>query len=193
MDAPKALPRRVSVVGSTGTGKTTFGRELARILGVPFVELDALAWGPGWTMVPAERFQALVAEAVSGEAWVVDGNYGGRGARELVWAKADTIIWLDFGLRVIFPRLWRRTIARIRDQAELWPGTGNRETIRAAFFTRESLFWWALKTHRSRRRNYLRSLALPGYADRAVLRFTDPLDADRWIAALPPSPGRSRG
>ncbi|MDO8506582.1 MAG: AAA family ATPase [Candidatus Limnocylindria bacterium] len=181
MDAPKTPLRRVSVVGSTGTGKTTFGRELARIMGVPFVELDALNWGPNWTMIPPERFQALTSEAISPAAWVVDGNYGGRGVRELVWAKADTIIWFDFGLGVIFRRLWQRTTLRIRDGAELWPGTGNRETIRGAFFSRESLFWWALKTHRARRRNYARLLALPQYADRTVLRFTRPADADRWL------------
>ena len=183
MDPPKALLRRVSVVGSTGTGKTTFGRELARIMGVPFVELDALAWGPSWTMIPTERFQARAAEAIAGDAWVVDGNYGGRGVRELVWARADTIIWLDFGLPVIFRWLWKRTTLRIRDGAELWPGTGNRETIRDAFFSRESLFWWALKTHRARKRSYARLLALPRYADRTVLRFTKPADADRWLAA----------
>ena len=49
MDLPNAAPRRVSIVGSTGTGKTTFGRELAAILAVPFVELDALFWGPNWS------------------------------------------------------------------------------------------------------------------------------------------------
>ena len=134
-------PRRVSVVGSTGTGKTTFARDLAAILGVPHIELDALAWAPNWRLVDAETLQARVRGAIAGDAWVVDGNYGGRGARQLVWARADTIIWLDFSLFVIYARLLRRTVARIRDGAELWPGTGNRETIRGAFLSRESLFW----------------------------------------------------
>ncbi|TME62901.1 MAG: AAA family ATPase, partial [Chloroflexi bacterium] len=50
------MSRRISVVGTTGSGKTTFARELARRLGVPHVELDALAWGPNWTLVPVEVF-----------------------------------------------------------------------------------------------------------------------------------------
>ena len=183
MDAPKPALRRVSVVGSTGTGKTMFGRELARIMDVPFVELDALNWGPNWTMVSPEIFQARTAAAIAGDVWVADGNYGGRGVRELVWEKADTIIWLDFGLPVIFRRLWKRTTLRIRDGAELWPGTGNRQSARMAFLSRESLFWWALKTHRSRRKNYAQLLALPQYADRTILRFLKPAEADRWLAA----------
>jgi adenylate kinase family enzyme len=183
--------RRVSVVGSTGTGKTTFGRELAALMGVPFVELDALNWGPRWTMVDAERFQALARDAIAGDAWVVDGNYGGRGVRDLVWAKADTIIWLDYSLAVIFPRLFRRTLARLRDPKELWPGTGNRESFRGAFLSRGSLFWWALKTHRPRRRGYTRLLALPQYASAEKVRFREPSAAERWLDAQR-APGAAR-
>ena len=175
--------RRVSVVGSTGSGKTTFGRVLARILDVPFVELDAINWGPNWTMIGAERFQARTAEAISGDAWVVDGNYGGQGVRDLVWAKADTIIWLDYSLPVIFRRLWTRSTARIRSQEEIWPNTGNRESIRETFASRESLFWWALKGYRARRRNYPLLLARPQYAAAAKLRFRTPRDAERWLEA----------
>jgi adenylate kinase family enzyme len=183
MDLPEAPPRRVSVVGSTGTGKTTFARELARILDVPHTELDAIVWQPNWTLLPREEFRARVAERLAAPGWVVDGNYGGAEVRPMVWALADTIIWLDFSLPVIFVRLWRRTIARLRDREELWPGTGNRETIRNAFFSRGSLFWWALKTYWRRKRNYARLLAAPEYAHVTRLRLRSPAEAQRWLAA----------
>jgi len=171
------------VVGSTGTGKTTFARELAGVLRVPHVECDALFWEPAWRMAERETFLARIDAATSGEAWVADGNYGGMGAREIVWARADTVIWLDFSLHVILARLWRRTIARIRDRAELWPGTGNRESVRNAFFSRESLFVWALKTYRRRRREYPELFARDEYAGLAVHRFREPREAQRWLAA----------
>ena len=178
MEAP---PRRVSIVGSTGTGKTTYARELALALGVPHTELDALAWGPNWTLADAETLQARVRTAIAGDAWVVDGNYGGRGARQLVWARADTIIWLDFSLRVIYANLWRRTVARLRDKQELWPGTGNRETVRNAFFSRDSLFVRALRTYWRRKRNYARLFASPDVAHARTLRFRTPAEARAWI------------
>jgi adenylate kinase family enzyme len=175
--------KRVSVVGGTGTGKTTFGRELARIMDVPFVELDEIVWQPEWKLLEPELFRERVTERIGAPAWVVDGNYGGAGVRDLVWAKADTIIWLDFDITVIFRRLWARTTARIRDGKELWPNTGNRETIRGAFLSRDSLFVWALQTHRARRRNYPRVLELPQYAAATKLRFRTPAEADEWLEA----------
>jgi adenylate kinase family enzyme len=183
--------RRVSVVGSTGTGKTTYARRLAAILGVPHTELDAIVWQPNWTLLPAEEFRARVAERISAPAWVIDGNYGGAAVRPMVWALADTIVWLDFSLPVIYGRLLRRSVARIRDRKELWPGTGNRETIRNAFFSRESLFWWALKSYWRRKRNYAALFARPEYAHIVKLRFTSPGEAERWLQARRLSPARS--
>ena len=74
------------MVGSAGAGKSTTGRELARILGVPFVELDSIYHQPDWVPLPVEEFRRQVAEVAAGDAWVVDGNYSA--ARPLVWARA---------------------------------------------------------------------------------------------------------
>jgi adenylate kinase family enzyme len=167
------------VVGSTGSGKTTFARSLALILGVPHVELDALNWGPNWTMVDEALFRSRVDAAASGDAWVIDGNYGGRGARQIVWGRADTVVWLDPSLPVILARLWRRSVGRIRSHYVLWGG--NRETVRNTFFSRDSLFVWAVKTHRSRKRLYPRELARPEHTGLVVHHFTRPADADRWL------------
>lgn len=180
---------RVSVVGSTGSGKTTFGRELARRLGVSFVELDALNWGPNWTMVPVGVFKERVARAAEGDAWVIDGNYSGRGARDLVWPRADTLIWLDPPLGAIFVRLFRRAVHRSRSGEELWPDTGNRETLRNQFLSRDSLFWWALKTHFRRRRDLPIILARPEFSHLKVHRFRRPADAAAWLDRQPATAG----
>ena len=132
-------------------------------------------------MVDEALFRARVDEATSGEAWVVDGNYGGRGARQIVWGRADTVVWLDPPFPVILARLWRRSVERIRSGYVLWGG--NRETFRNTFLSRDSLFVWALKTHRSRKRLFPQELARPEHAHLDVHRFRHPADAERWLEA----------
>lgn len=175
--------RRVSVVGTTGSGKTTFARALGAVIGATHVELDGLFWEAGWKMAELETFRARVRSAVANERWVADGNYRAAGALELVWSRADTVVWLDYPLGLTLTQLLRRIIARIRDGAELWPGTGNRETVRNAFLNRDPLLWFAMRTHRGRRRRLGEALARPEFAHLTVHRFREPREAARWLEA----------
>jgi hypothetical protein len=156
-------------------------RALAAALGHPHIELDALFWGPRWSMAELPVFRSRVAAVVAGEGWVVDGGYSD--VRDLIWSRADTVVWLDYPLAVTLSRLVRRIAARIRDGSELWPGTGNRETIRNQFFARDPLVWFAIRTHRGRRRRIAEMLARPEYAHLQAHRFTRPADTDRWLQA----------
>lgn len=169
------------MVGTTGSGKTTLARELAAPLGCPYIELDELFWGPGWSMAELPVFRSRVASVVAGDEWVVDGGYSD--VRDLVWARADTVVWLDYPLTVTLSRLVRRIAARIRDGTELWPGTGNRESIRNQVFSRDPLVWFAIRTHHGRRRRIAAMLARPEYAHLVVQRFRQPREADEWLEA----------
>jgi adenylate kinase family enzyme len=137
------------VIGSTGSGKTTFARALAEKLGVPHVEIDALFWQPGWVMTSAEELRLKVEAALGHAGWVVDGNYSSR-LGTFVLDQADEVVWLDLPLRTTWPRLLRRTVRRLRGREEMW-GT-NRETFRNAFLSRNSILVYALQTHGRGRR-----------------------------------------
>ena len=173
--------KRVSVVGDSCSGKTTFSRSLAQLLGVPFVELDALNWRANWTMTDVASFQESTRDATSGDGWVVDGNYGGRGARDIVWPRADTVVWLDLPLLLTLRRMWARTNDRIRRGERLWGG--NQETIRNTFFSRDSLFVWAVTTHRRRRRGYEALMRRPENAHLTFHRLRSPQQVDAFLAA----------
>jgi adenylate kinase family enzyme len=82
--------RRIAVVGTTGPGKTTLARRLAQRLGLRHGERDALYWEPNWTPAATNVFQTHAAQALSGDGWVVDGNYGR--VRDVIWSRADTIV-----------------------------------------------------------------------------------------------------
>jgi chloramphenicol 3-O-phosphotransferase len=78
----EGLPgRRIIVVGPSCAGKTTLAERLAELLGVPFVELDALYWKPGWEESSDEEFVPRVMEATAGDGWVVAAPTIGRRSR----------------------------------------------------------------------------------------------------------------
>jgi adenylate kinase family enzyme len=166
---------KIAVVGTSGSGKTTVARRLAEQHGVPHVELDALHWGPAWTPCPTEEFRGRVQEALAGGAWVADGSYHGK-LGESVLEQADFVVWLDLPFRTVAARTWTRTLRRIRRREELW--SGNRETWRDAFFSRDSLFVWIVTTHRSRRRRYLERLQKYEF-----VRLRSQREIDAWLEA----------
>jgi adenylate kinase family enzyme len=173
--------QRIVVVGITGSGKSTLGMQLAQRLNLPFVELDALHWEANWTPAPLEVFRARVDQALAGQQWVVGGNYSK--ARDLIWIRADTLIWLDYPLYISLWRLLRRSIRRILTQEDLW-GTGNRETWRNQFFSRDALFLWALRSARKAKHHYPKLLAQPEYAHLNVCRLKSPLEAQEWLNSV---------
>ena len=186
--------RRVSVIGTSGSGKSTFARALAEALGVPFTELDALHHGPGWTEASPEELRARVEAAMaSPEGWVIDGNYDTK-IGDLVWEAADTIVWLDLPLRVSLWRLWGRTSRRIRTGEELW--NGNRESWRGALWGRESLFAWTVRSHLRRRRAWPAQLARFGVVrlrtPREVRAFLDGAAASGTPPATPAPAGPAK-
>jgi adenylate kinase family enzyme len=171
--------QRIVVVGTSGSGKTTLAREIARRLSLPHVELDAVHWGPNWTEPPVALFRQKTDEALRGDRWVADGNYGK--VRDLVWGRAELLVWLDYALPLVMGRLLRRTLRRGFTQEELW--NGNRERLRD-MFTRESLLLWALQSHTRHRRVYPTRFQAPEYRHLEVVRLRSPRAAEEWLARL---------
>jgi adenylate kinase family enzyme len=170
--------RRINVVGTSSVGKSTLAASIAALLQVPHVELDALYWEPNWTAAPGELLIERLHLAIAGDGWVVDGNYAML--RDLVWARAEAVVWLDLPLRTILGRYLRRTFRRVTRREELWGG--NRERLSMHLFSRDSLLWWILSTYRRRRREYPPLLA--ARSDLLAVRLRSGRAADRWLADL---------
>lgn len=165
------------MIGTTGSGKTTLARHVADCLGCRHIELDAINWQPNWTELPIDDFRAAVAEAVSAENWVLDGNYSR--VRDIVWERADTIVWLNYSLPVMMLRLWRRTWKRTIGGEVLW--SGNRESLKNHLFTRDSLLLWQLQTYKRRRREYPLLFAQPESAHLRIVVHKSPRATRRWL------------
>ena len=174
---------RISVIGTSGSGKTAFADKLARILHIPHVELDALHWEADWIPAHREVFRSRVREAVGAERWVVDGNYS-KSARDLVWERADTIVWLDFSFTIIIGRLLRRTIYRLVTGEKCC--NGNRERLGLAL-SRDSIILWALQSYKRHRLEYPLLLAAQEQRGAQTVRLHSPKEADRWLTRLAPA------
>jgi adenylate kinase family enzyme len=172
--------RRVVVVGSSGAGKSTLARELARRLGLRYVELDGLQWGPNWTETPTEMLRRKVAAAIDGDGWAVDGNY--TKLRTLIWPRADTLIWLDYPMSLVMWRVLRRTIRRSISRETLW--SNNVETWRMSFLSSDSIIVWAWKTWRTQRRNYSKFFRSPEYPRLRRFRFVSPAQTRDWLEQI---------
>jgi len=172
--------KRIVVVGTTSSGKSTLAGQLAEKIGGDFIELDALHWEPNWAEAPDEVFRKRVLKAISSQTWVVAGNY--HAVRDMVWQRAEVVIWLDYSFHIVFWRLFTRTIRRAVYQEELW--NGNRENFwtHLKLWSDESLFHWLFKTYWRRKREYPILFALPENAHLKVIYFKHPKETDEWLA-----------
>jgi adenylate kinase family enzyme len=141
---------RVSIVGTSCSGKTTLARQVASQCDIPHIELDSIHWQANWTSLPIEQFRSAVENMVAGDQWVIDGNYSG--VRDIVWGRATDVVWLNLPLKTVFWRAILRTGRRVVTGQELW--AGNRETVDDALFSRDGIPWYVLRSHHRRKRVY---------------------------------------
>ncbi len=172
--------KRIVVVGTSCSGKTTFARTLAQRLKTRHIELDAIHWKPNWTPTPKEEFRNLAQEAIAPESWVLDGNYST--VRDLVWARATVLIWLNYPFYVVAYRALSRTFRRVFYRQVMW--SGNRETFRKSFLSKDSILWWVLKTYHRRRREYPRLFQAPQYSHLEIIVFSSPAEAERFLQGI---------
>ena len=176
--------RRIAVVGAPGSGKTTVAAELARRLGLHHVELDAIFHQPNWGELPDDVFRQRVTDALDAyDGWVTDGNYAA--VQELVWARADTVVWLDLPRSVAMARVVRRSLGRVVLRRRLW--NDNRERLREVVSRdpKRSIVSWTWTMHASYRHRYTAATANPTWAHLRVVRLRSPSEVRRFVRTGP--------
>ena len=171
---------RVAVVGTSCSGKTTLARTIADATGIIHIELDGVYWGPDWTPMPIHEFREAVEPEVAGDDWIIDGNYSK--VRDIVLARATHLVWLNLPFLTVFWRAVSRTLKRVLTQEELF--SGNRETLRLAFFQGDSIPCWVIRTHHRRIREYRGLIDDGHYPHLKVLEVRTPADAEEVLLEL---------
>jgi adenylate kinase family enzyme len=173
--------RRISVVGTSGAGKSTFARALADRIGAPLVELDGIFHQPGWTPLGDSEFVTRVEVATRGDSWVVDGNYRIVTREGPVWARADTVVWIDPPDWVVMRQVTGRTARRVLGRTELW--NGNREQLRGVlrWDPQRSIIRWAWTTRARNRATYSAAMQDPAFDHLNFVRLASRHESARFI------------
>ena len=173
---------RISVIGTSGSGKSTMALRLAEALDLTRIELDAINWQADWRDLNTHdrpEYLRRVQAAVAAERWVCDGNYST--VRPAVWARATHVVWLDYGPSVFMPRVIGRSLMRALSRRELW--NGNRERWRD-WLSKDHPILWAWTTWRASRTRYEALLADPAWGRLKLHRLRHPRDAAALVEAL---------
>lgn len=156
------------MVGTSGTGKTTFCKRLSSTLSIPYIEMDSLFWGPNWSYPTDEEFFSKLSLALKDDNWILDGNY--TRSTFIKWESVNTVIWLDLSfIRALYQAVIR-AIKRIITREELWYGTGNIETLKS-LFSKDSIVLWTIKTHRKVRKRYEALIESGDYSNIQTIRL----------------------
>jgi hypothetical protein len=113
--------RRAVVIGNSGGGKSTLARQLAPRLGLPYVDLDAILWQPGWQLTPAATYQAEHDRLIAQEEWLLDG----LGLPESIpprLERATDIVLIDMPLWMHFWLAAERQVQLATGRIEQTPG-----------------------------------------------------------------------
>lgn len=176
------LYKRIVVIGATGCGKSTLAEQLAQKLGVDYVELDALHWEPNWVKAPLQVFRQRTEKATRSAGWALAGNY--HVVRDIIWPRAEAVVWLDYPFLLVFGRLLRRIWQRWRSHELLWGTNYEPFWVHLKLWSDDSLIKWLFKTYWRRRREYPLLLARPEYAHLKVFHFRHPRELKAWLEAL---------
>jgi adenylate kinase family enzyme len=171
--------QRILVMGSSGSGKSTFAQRLSAITAIPMVSLDALFWKPGWVPSDSAEFDARVTDVAQQPRWIIDGNYTSSGAGELRRSTADAVFWFDLPRRTCMTGILSRIATSYgRVRPEMAPGCP--EKIDFEFFR---YVWTYRQIQRPKLLEYFKGLR----TDQIFVTFTNRTQADQYLGKVAPS------
>lgn len=174
--------QRVAVIGNSGAGKTTLATALSERRNLPRLELDALYHQADWSPLDADTFRERVRDFCDGDSWVTDGNHSA--VTPIIWARADTVVWLDYPRWRTTWRVLQRSIRRAARGIELW--NGNHESWRnlLSLDRERNVVLSSITAHRAKREQYGRAMDDGTFGSARVLRFTTPRQCAVWLTTV---------
>ena len=168
---------RINIIGTAGSGKSTFGKSIAEKLNAPYIQIDELHWKPNWEESADEEFFPKLEKALSRDSWVLDGNY--TRTIPIKWKRVQMVVYLDLPFHVVLYRIVKRSLLRGIKNEELWHG--NRETVWKHLFTRDSMILWTIRSFHKNREKYTELFATKEYSHINFVRLRTKKEVENFV------------
>ena len=168
---------RINVVGTSGSGKSTFAKSIAKKFNAPYVQMDEIFWKPNWKESCDEEFFSKVEEVVSTDRWILDGNY--KRTIPIKWKRVQMVVYLDLPFHVVLYRIIKRSLLRGIRKKELWHG--NRESVFQHLFTSDSMILYTIRTFQKNRKKYTELFAREEYSHIKFVRLRNKREVESFI------------
>lgn len=173
--------QKINIIGTSGTGKSTFAVTLAKKLNYPHIELDRLYFSGDWQEASSDEFrEAVFAETSARKSWVLDGDYTQH--FPIKQRGVDTVIWLNYGFFVVLFRALKRAIRRVVTREKLW-GTDSVETLKK-LLSKQSIIWWTITTYEKKRKKYTALMTASDYQHIHFIELKSPREAQTFLENL---------
>ncbi|WP_088042298.1 DNA topology modulation protein [Bacillus sp. EAC] len=166
--------KKIVIIGSGGSGKSTFSKKLGERLHINVYHLDALFWKANWEGTPKAEQINIQKQLVQQDEWIIDGNYGGT--LDIRLNAADTIIFLDIPRLICIYRLIKR---RIKYNKKTRPdmGVGNEEKLDIEFLK------WVWQYPVSKRPHILEKLELLSM-EKEIVQLKSSKEVETYLESL---------
>ena len=160
--------KKIIVIGCPGSGKSTFSRALHEKTGISLYCLDMMYWNADKTTVGREIFRARLAEVLTRDSYIIDGNY--RSTMEIRIANCDTVFFLDYDLETCLSGILSR---RGKPRADMpWIETEE-----------DPEFMQTVKAYIPEQRPWVMEL-LEKYKDKNIVVFKSREEAEEYLQML---------
>ena len=140
---------RVSIIGGSGTGKTTLADNLGKQWNLPVYHIDGIHHLKNWEVRDKDERDQIILDIVNKDKWLMDGTYTSTLEQRL--KHSDYIIYLDYSSLAQIKGILGRYLKNPGKERKEIPGCKEQLTWK--------FFWWVARWRRLKRKDIVNEVS----------------------------------